>query len=217
MRLNSKPSIWSLRKQNSPFWKLRDAKDHHMERAYPKQDGRAKSWDEKLSPGDLAWVPRSSRTWWEINSRAFRLHQPIYFFCSSSWIGSHKQPKHLLNTSGSFICHPPTTTFWFLFYTWPCADRYKDYRSGSGLALVISGEAALVTPGKISSLPYHSSTALWGLTLTTLSTLMAEFWKQFSFRNEQMVSTALFTWAKNWRLGWRKSLMNLSRSPAGVW
>lgn len=36
-------------------------------------------------------------------------------------------------------------------------------------------------------------TALWGLTLTTLSTLIAEFWKQFSLRNEQMVSTALFT------------------------
>lgn len=60
-------------------------------------------------------------------------------------------------------------------------------------------------------------TALWGLTLTTLSTLMGEFRKQFSLRNEQIVSTALFTWARNWRLGWRNSLMNLSRSPAGVW
>lgn len=36
-------------------------------------------------------------------------------------------------------------------------------------------------------------TALRGLTLTTLSTLMAEFRKQFSLRNEQMASTALFT------------------------
>lgn len=32
-----------------------------------------------------------------------------------------------------------------------------------------------------------------GLTLTTLSTLMGEFRKQFSFRKEHMVSTAFFT------------------------
>lgn len=36
----------------------------------------------------------------------------------------------------------------------------------------------------------HSSLEL---TLTTLSTLMGEFWKQLSLRKEQMVSTALFT------------------------
>lgn len=56
-----------------------------------------------------------------------------------------------------------------------------------------------------------------GLTLTTLSTLMGEFRKQLSLRNEQMVSTALFTCSRKWRLGCRNSVMNLSRSLAGVW
>lgn len=59
--------------------------------------------------------------------------------------------------------------------------------------------------------------ALRGLTLTALSTLMGEFRKQFSLRKAQMVLTALFTWARKWRLGCRNWQMNLSRSLAGVW
>lgn len=53
--------------------------------------------------------------------------------------------KRLLDTSGSSLRCPATTTFWFLCCAWPCADCHKDDRSGSGLALVWERSSACRT------------------------------------------------------------------------
>lgn len=55
------------------------------------------------------------------------------------------------------------------------------------------------------------------LTLTALMTFMElTFRKQFSLRNEQMMSTALLISSRKSLSGWRNSLMNLSKKWLGV-
>lgn len=54
------------------------------------------------------------------------------------------------------------------------------------------------------------------LTLITFRTLVLENRKQFSFRNEQIMSTALLIFSRKTLLGWRKSPMNLSNKWLGV-
>lgn len=100
-----------------------------------------------------------------------------------SWL-SGAADRNFLGICGPSLGYPPLTKFCFL--------------SKSGLVLVAAGatEVGRAWSGPAGDhQPAGASwpAALWGLTLTTLSTLMGEFWKQFSLRNEQMVSTALFT------------------------
>lgn len=54
------------------------------------------------------------------------------------------------------------------------------------------------------------------LTLTAFSTLVLESLKQLFLRNSQMMLTAFLICSKNFSLGWRKSLMNVSSKWLGV-
>lgn len=89
-----------------------------------------------------------------------------------------------MGTPGPSLRHSPR----------PCSV----FSSICGLVLVAAGAGAVGKAWLGSGRDHQPTgpslpTALWGLTLTTLSTLMGEFRKQLSLRNEQMVSTALFT------------------------
>jgi hypothetical protein len=90
-----------------------------------------------------------------------------------------------------------------------CAERWPSQRHVCTLLKVLM--VAKGTPSSPLVTPKRPV-----LTLTTFWTLVGEYRKQFSLRKSQIMLTALRTCPRKSLLGWRKSLMNLSRRWLGV-